>query len=90
MDLPPTQAKSRTFCVKKNGMANATPFETIKKSFAEFAARYGGEQFGSFFAATCAWQKILCAERVFFRPFMGEKARVGAISIFVKKGYALF
>jgi hypothetical protein len=52
--------------------------------------RHGGEQFGLFFAATCAWQKILCAERVFFRPFMGGKARVGAISNFVKKGYVLF
>ena len=30
-----------------------------QKSFAEFAARNGGEQFGSFFAATCAWQKTL-------------------------------
>ena len=36
------------------------------------------------------WQKTLCAERVFLRPFMGAKARVGANLNFVKKGYALF
>ena len=65
-------------------------FSACQKSFAEFAARHGGEQFGSFFAAACMWRKTLCAERVFFRPFMGGKARVGAISNFVKKGYVLF
>ena len=37
----------------------------MEKSFAEFAARHGGELLGSFFAATCAWRKTLCAERVF-------------------------
>jgi hypothetical protein len=59
--------------------------QSQQKSIAEFAARYGGEQFGSFFAAACMWQKILCAERVFFRPFMGGKARVGAIPVLSKK-----
>ena len=68
----------------------AVSLSVCQKSFAEFAARYGGEQVESFFAATCAWQKILCAERVFFRSFMGGKARVGAISNFVKKGLCPF
>ena len=60
------------------------------KSFAEFAARNGGEQFGSFFAATCAWQKILCAERVFFAHLWAEKRGSERFPYLLKKGYALF
>ncbi len=76
--------------MNNNGAGYPAFLSVCQKCFAEFAAGMAANNLDYFFTAICAWQKILCAERVFFRPFMGGKARVGAISNFVKKGYVLF
>ena len=64
-------------------------YSVCQKGFAEFAARQGGEQVESFFAATCAWQKYL-ARREYLFAYLWAKSAGRSESYLSKKGYALF
>ena len=74
----------------KPGPYKAPLIPDYQKRLAEFAARRPRIVFNPFLGAACTSRKILCAERVCFRAFLRENARVGAKSLLSKKGSALF
>ena len=74
----------------KPGPYKAPLIPDCQKRLAEFAARRPRIVFNTFLAAACTSRKILCAERVCFRAFLRENARVGAKSLLSKKATPFF